>query len=224
MSFKTTIIEKGLDRYAEIAGKRFARKHVLVPGKYRDLVEVRRFLCCYLYALPNNLSQTQIADMLCLGNHTSVLYALRRGHGHDGKLLQKYKPTWEKALFKRFAEEDAIDGDVAPRQKYRTGPINHAVDRGLRSHVDSALYGATSFFGVRIEFSDIMPEPGSRLGYEAVQWRTWVVAKLLSKDGVKGHDVACALELKDTQTVIRSNDRAHKIWGGIPFMSLEQAA
>lgn len=224
MNYKTTSIENGLDRYAEITGKRFARKHVLVPGKYRDLVDVRQFLCCYLQALPSNFSQPQIADMLCLSNHTSVLYALRRGHGHDGKLLQKYEPKWPKALFERFAKEDALKRDVAPRQKYRTGPINHVVNPSLRKHVDSALYGATSFFGVRIEVADIMPEQGIRLSYEAVQWRTWVVAKLLSKDGVKRHDVARALEFKDTKTVAHSNERAHKIWGGVPFMSLEQAA
>ncbi|MCR9195067.1 MAG: hypothetical protein NXH88_10060 [Hyphomonas sp.] len=67
----------------------------------------RWYVQAYLYAYDSSrFSMPNIAAMLHLANHTSVLHGLRRAHGHDGKLLHKFDPLWTKEHFEKLARVD----------------------------------------------------------------------------------------------------------------------
>jgi hypothetical protein len=63
----------------------------------------RWFAMAYLHAT-GRYSQPQIAKALHLKDHTTVLYGLRRAHGHDGK--DRNEPLWNKEQFKNMVKLD----------------------------------------------------------------------------------------------------------------------
>ena len=68
----------------------------------------RWFVMAYMHAT-GRYSLPQIAKALQLKNHSSVLYGLRRAHGHDGKSLNLIhgKPTlWKKDHFVNMVKAD----------------------------------------------------------------------------------------------------------------------
>ena len=128
MSLFGRYVQRGLDRYFETEGIRVSRKGLLRTCKARNLTRVRSFVACYLHALPNGFSFTQIAKMLGYTNHTTVLHQLRRGHGHDGKLLSKYTPFWPKSVFERLAYLDAPEAYDRPASDKLASDVNRLLD------------------------------------------------------------------------------------------------
>ena len=102
---------------AEHASRYFCRiipeYHLLsTNGRYREFVYWRFYAMAVMNA--HGLSQTRIANILELGDHTSVLNGLRRAHGHDGKLDGRYEPLWTKEHFEKLAladEQSALGND-----------------------------------------------------------------------------------------------------------------
>lgn len=86
-------------------------KMVQSKTKARSVVKARWFVMAYLYAT-GRYSMPQIATALNLSDHTTVLYGLRRAHGHDGKpcLITKKKvtpkPLWKKEQFVNMVRRD----------------------------------------------------------------------------------------------------------------------
>jgi len=99
MSLYERHIKAALGHYQEMTGKEYTYDCIRTPYGGRGLSKARYFVLCYLQAMPQGFSMPQMARMVRFDNHTSVLYALRRGHGHDGALLHKYEPHWSKKLF-----------------------------------------------------------------------------------------------------------------------------
>jgi DNA-binding GntR family transcriptional regulator len=55
------------------------------------------------------MAYMQIAKALNLKDHTTILYGLRRAHGHDGKPAKRkhnYEPLWSKERFENIIRED----------------------------------------------------------------------------------------------------------------------
>lgn len=66
----------------------------------------RFFAMAYMHAT-GRYSLPQIAHALKLSNHTSVLYGLRRAHGHDGKgPAASREPLWNKEQFENMVRQD----------------------------------------------------------------------------------------------------------------------
>ena len=70
--------------------------------------EPRFYIMAYLYEYDQpRFSMPNIAAMLHLTDHTSVLHGLRRAHGHDGKgVALKKEPLWTKEHFKNLVAAD----------------------------------------------------------------------------------------------------------------------
>jgi chromosomal replication initiation ATPase DnaA len=68
----------------------------------------RWFAMAYLHAT-GRYSMPQIAKALHLKDHTTVLYGLRRAHGHDGKPPKQkhnFEPLWKKERFENMVLAD----------------------------------------------------------------------------------------------------------------------
>lgn len=115
MSLYRRHINSALSHYQELTGEEYTYEEMRLPNGSRALSKARYFVICYLHTMPERFSLPQIQRMLNFGNHTSVLYALRRGHGHDGALVDRYTPYWTKRLF-----QDLIDPFLGhPAKVYR---------------------------------------------------------------------------------------------------------
>ena len=65
----------------------------------------RWFAMAYMHAM-GKYSMPQIARALHLDDHTTVLYGLRRAHGHDGK--DHREPLWNKEQFENMVKRDGF--------------------------------------------------------------------------------------------------------------------
>lgn len=68
----------------------------------------RWFVMAYMHAT-GRYSMPQIARALKLKDHTTILYGLRRAHGHDGKSAKRkhtHEPLWKKDQFVNMVRED----------------------------------------------------------------------------------------------------------------------
>ncbi len=70
----------------------------------------RWFVMAYLHAT-GDYSMPQIARALKMADHTTVLYGLRRAHGHDGKPPKRkheVEPLWNKEHFQNIVDADGF--------------------------------------------------------------------------------------------------------------------
>lgn len=77
-------------------------------------VRPRQFAMAYMYAT-GRFSMPQVAKALSLKDHNAVLHGLRRAHGHDGKLLHKYEPLWNKEHFEYIVKLDGSSHRLPPQ-------------------------------------------------------------------------------------------------------------
>ena len=104
MSFKKDTINKALVAACKQGGVLYPLIKIKGPQGGYGLTRTRYFVMAYLHEC--GWSMPRIAKALGLKNHTSVLYGLRRAHGHDGKLPYLRQPLWNKELFKNRVAED----------------------------------------------------------------------------------------------------------------------
>jgi len=117
MSFYQNTLEQAA-KWASIEfGRLITIEALRAKTKARSHTAPRFFVMAYLDAT-GKYSQPQIAKMLHLGDHTTVLNGLRRAHGYDGKGYRvskgkryKIEPLWTSEQFVKMAESDTPEAD-----------------------------------------------------------------------------------------------------------------
>lgn len=112
---------EGADKQWRIKAAKHATRHfgryipqillIAAQGKWSGYTEPRFYAVAYLRA--KGLGFDHIARIIGYGHHTSVLNALRRAHGHDGKgRAAKAEPLWSAEHFEKLvlAEEQERQG------------------------------------------------------------------------------------------------------------------
>jgi hypothetical protein len=107
-----TFYRKTLERAAKWASIEFDRlvtvEALRTKSKSPYHAEPRWFVMAYMEAT-GRFSMPQIARALNLEDHTTVLYGLRRAHGHDGKPAKRkhnLEPLWKKERFENMVLAD----------------------------------------------------------------------------------------------------------------------
>lgn len=78
---------------------------VALQGRYQYFSRPRFYACAYL--TEHGLTRERVRDILGYANHTSVLNALRRAHGHDRKgRAARSEPLWTKEHFEKLVLAD----------------------------------------------------------------------------------------------------------------------
>lgn len=108
MTVYTEILEKAA-KWASIEFERLITVQSLrAKTKAQSHTRPRWFAMAYMHAT-GRYSMPQIARALKLDDHTTVLYGLRRAHGHDGKQAHRKhtnEPLWDSERFKNMVAKD----------------------------------------------------------------------------------------------------------------------
>lgn len=105
--FYSDILEKAVKRASIQFDRLITVNRVREVCKANSRTRPRWFCMAYMHAIGRH-SQPQIAKAFQLSDHTTVLYGLRRAHGHDGKLLHRFDPLWNKELFENLVRLDGF--------------------------------------------------------------------------------------------------------------------
>jgi len=105
MSFYMPKLKLALKRASAEFERSVTLEEIQDPGKHRHSSRPRWFCMAYM-AAAGDYSQTKLGEMF-KRDHTTVLYGLRRAHGHDGKFINKHEPLWTKEHFRNLV---ALDG------------------------------------------------------------------------------------------------------------------
>ncbi|MEL6754974.1 MAG: helix-turn-helix domain-containing protein [Pseudomonadota bacterium] len=100
---------KTLSKAAVWASKEFNREISLESLRSKTkspyYTKPRFFVMAYMRAT-RRFSLPQIALALQVKDHSTILYGLRRAHGYDGKLVERFTPLWNKEQFENMVAED----------------------------------------------------------------------------------------------------------------------
>lgn len=115
MSFYDTILEKAARRASVEFKREITVEALKEKSKMRCIVYPRYFAIAYMHAI-GRFSLPQVAKAFGFSDHTTVLHALRRAHGHNGELVQttryknrawvKMEPLWKKERFENLVYLD----------------------------------------------------------------------------------------------------------------------
>ena len=103
--FMSDYVKRGLVHASRELERVVTLEMVYDRTKTRLCVHARWYVMAYMHAF-GRFSLPKIARAVKREDHTTVLHGLRCAHGHDGKLLHKYKPLWTKEHFEKIAAED----------------------------------------------------------------------------------------------------------------------
>lgn len=129
MTFYRDILSKAAARASIEFDRLITVESLVSKSKALSVVHPRYFAIAYMHAI-GRFSLPQVAKAFGLSDHTSVLHALRRAHGHDGKLVQttRYKrnawvempPLWKKELFVNMVFVDGFSEQPILSPNYET--------------------------------------------------------------------------------------------------------
>lgn len=129
MSFYTDKLKLALKRASTEFDRVVTLEEMQDPGKHRHSSQPRWFCMAYM-AAAGDFSQVSLGKMF-KRDHTTVLYGLRRAHGHDGKLIHQHEPLWTKEHFENLV---ALDGlRRLPPQPVETVNLEQLLAIGLRN-------------------------------------------------------------------------------------------
>lgn len=105
---RSPLIQDGLRHVRRKWGWRVSESNIFSREKFEPYPRARWYLCAYIRAARPDWSLPRIAKAMGWDCHTSVLWALRRAYGYDGKLEAKHPPLWTKEHFEKLVADDEV--------------------------------------------------------------------------------------------------------------------
>lgn len=144
MTFHADILAKAAVRASQKFNRLITVETLKSKTKARSVVIPRFYAIAYVHAI-GRYSLPQLARFFGFSDHTTILHALRRAHGHDGKPIQttRYKgkawielePLWKKEHFENLVFQDGFTDKAVASPDYET--MIAVGERNLRRAIES---------------------------------------------------------------------------------------